>query len=158
MERVDLLLNGTAPGEKWNTRKVIVIDPAEWTNDVRGEIAQLWQSANTPLVESDSSEDFIFDTIFSKRLLGGGKIRLTAPSLIPIRQFLISFGWLAFYTVVSIAAATLSAYSFAHSEYLLLPAAILTFVSFTVLALIRLRIHVIEHRQLADEYNLPKAA
>jgi hypothetical protein len=164
MERVDLLLNGPLPMDTWDTGKATVIDQSEWIIDFRREFSQFWRPENVPLGETDSAKDLAFETLLSARSLRYldkvERTRVASPSLwlTPTRDYLISFGWLAFYIVVSTAAAALSAYSFAHNDYLLLPAAGLAFVSFTVLALIRLRIHLIEHRHLADQYVFLKAA
>jgi hypothetical protein len=160
MERVDLLSNGTPPIETWDTSKTVVIDPSEW--DSR-EITQFFKPESIPLGDVDSAKALIFENFFSARFSEVERTKRSLPSLwlAPTRDYLISFGWLAFYVVVSTAAASLSAYSLTHRDYLFLPAAVFTFVSFTVLALIRLRVHLIEHRHLSgadDEYNLRKAA
>jgi hypothetical protein len=74
------------------------------------------------------------------------------------REYLVSFAWLAFYLIMSIAAAAISLFFVAHKNYFFLPASILASVSFAVLALIRLSIHVREHRHLANNGQLSRAA
>jgi hypothetical protein len=165
MERFDLLLNGPLPMEAWDSGKNAVIDQNEWTSDFREEFARFWQPENMPLRKIDSAKEIAFETLLSERSLRytdrlETRTRVASPSLwlTTTQNYLISFAWLAFYTVVSAVAASLSAYSFAHHDYVLLPGAGLAFVSFTVLALIRLRIHLIEHRILGNQYGYLKAS
>jgi hypothetical protein len=73
------------------------------------------------------------------------------------REYLISFARLALYSIVCVAAAAVSLFLIAHKEYSYLAASVLAFVGFAVLALIRLSIHVQEHRRLADN-NIRRAA
>lgn len=53
-----------------------------------------------------------------------------------IKDYVVSTAWLAFYAVASVAAAAISLYLFAHGDYLFLPASILGFFGFMILALI----------------------
>jgi hypothetical protein len=74
------------------------------------------------------------------------------------RDYVLSSARLVFYTVGSVMALAVSLYLFAHDAYLYLPASILAFVGFTVLALIRLSIHIREHRWLANDTRAKRAA
>jgi hypothetical protein len=74
------------------------------------------------------------------------------------RKYIVSFGWLAFYIWASIVAGAVSAFLLAREDYVFLPASLLAFVSFAVLALVRLSIHIREHRDLRDHNRFRDAA
>jgi hypothetical protein len=74
------------------------------------------------------------------------------------RDYVLSSARLVCYTIASVVALAVSLYLFAHDAYLYLPASILAFLSFMVLALIRLSIHIREHRRLANETGAKRAA
>jgi hypothetical protein len=66
------------------------------------------------------------------------------------KRYLISLGLLALYTIISISAFSISAFLFANGIYSFLPATLLAFIAFTILAIVRFSIHLREHRHLGD--------
>jgi len=98
---------------------------------------------------------------FRARVAGSSEVHRLASSYPwddATRDYVLSSARLVFYTVASVVALAVSLYLFAHDAYLYLPASILAFLSFTVLALIRLSIHIREHHRLANETRTKRAA
>lgn len=159
------LSNGDAvlTAESWTKREVF--NPEDWIVFPAKDLANRSRAIPPPSIANDSLFEIgLFET--AEYILAGKsriKTRLIEraaerPLSASTRKYLASFAWLAFYISASAFSGAFSAYLFAQRAYLMLPASILAFVGFAVLALIRLSIHIQDQRRLSGEIKLKKAS